>query len=453
MRIIHYIFGMPPLRGGGAIKYAMDLAEMQVKLGHDVFLVYPGVIKRTTDKVAIKKNAPYGKVKVYEIINALPVSLVTGIKEIEPFVKKADKSVYKRFLKQERVEILHLHSLMGLHVELLEAAKECGVRILFTTHDYFGVCPKTNLLYRGQICEDYQWTNCRSCCADAEDVSTLIRRQTHWFQFLIRCKMLVKLKHFLKLRKSDVGENIRQEEKKKENVTENDEKVFYKDLRQYYIEEYSMIDVMLYNSSVAKEQYEKRIRACRYIIIGGMHKEIFDGRKYKKYNSVIRFAYLGYPVEYKGYYMLIQAFDRLNKKYCGQFELNMYMEKTEYERGYIRLHKQFRYENLEKVYDEIDMLVVPSICAETYGLVVLEALSFGVPVVVTSCVGAKDLLVEDDKMGYIIEPTQDALYNILEKVLKDRSILPRLNKGICDAQMELNYEEYVKKILTIYEQV
>ena len=157
MRIIHYIFGMPPLRGGGAIKYAMDLAEAQAELGHKVSLLYPGEIKRVTDKVSIKKNTPYYKTSVYEIINPLPVPLVTGIKEIGPFVKRVDESVYEQFLEREKVEILHLHSLMGLHIEFLEAAKKCGVKILFTTHDYFWYMPqnksiisRTNL-YRLQM--------------------------------------------------------------------------------------------------------------------------------------------------------------------------------------------------------------------------------------------------------------------------------------------------------------
>ena len=46
MKIIHYIFGIPPLRGGGTIKYALDLAKEQSRQGHEVFLLYPGKIKK-----------------------------------------------------------------------------------------------------------------------------------------------------------------------------------------------------------------------------------------------------------------------------------------------------------------------------------------------------------------------------------------------------------------------
>lgn len=460
MRIIHYIFGMPPLRGGGAIKYAMDLAEKQAELGQEVSLVYPGEIRKKTEKISIRKNKPYHKVSVYEIINPLPVSLVTGIREIEPFIKKGDREVYKKFLIDQKVEVMHVHSLMGLHIEFLEAAKECGIKILFTTHDYFGVCPKTNLLYQGKLCNGCDWENCADCCKDAEDVSTLIQRQTHWFQFLIRSKTLVRLKHMLtrvrEQQEQDVHADANQAEEQKSAETQSIARepidVDYSRLRQYYMDELELIDVMLYNSSVTKQQYEKRIKPKHGIIIGGMHKNIQDARRRKEYGKVIRFAYLGYPVDYKGYHLLIRVLDELDKKYHGQFELNMYVDKTEYNREYIKLHEPFVQSEQEMVYRDMDVLVVPSLWAETFGLVVLEALSYGVPVVVTSNVGANDLLQENKGMGYVVEPTHQALYEATEQIIRDRRVLVDCNEAICEAPMELDYDNYVKRILAVYEQ-
>ena len=201
MKIIHYIFGIPPLRGGGTIKYALDLAKEQSRQGHEVFLLYPGEIKKTTVDVSVKSNKSIKGIKVFEIINPLPVPLVSGIKEPLRFVKIADKNVYLRFLEKEKIKILHVHSLMGLHLELLEAAKELNIKILFSTHDYFGICPKTNLLYKNSSCKDMEWINCAECCKDAESVDTLIRRQKHLFQMLIKCKALVKLNQLRKNRK------------------------------------------------------------------------------------------------------------------------------------------------------------------------------------------------------------------------------------------------------------
>lgn len=450
MRIIHYIFGMPPLRGGGVIKYAMDLAEKQVELEQNVSLIYPGEIRKRNEKIVIQKNKSYHKVSVFEIINPLPVPLVTGIREIESFIKKGDREVYEKFLVEQKVEVMHVHSLMGLHIEFLEAAKECGVKILFTTHDYFGVCPKTNLLYQGKICSSCEWENCMECCKDAEEVSALIRRQTHWFQFLIQFKALVKLKH--KLINTDANQSEKTKPIKIQCISGGGGNIDYGKLRQYYMDELELIDVILYNSSVAKKQYEKRIKPKHSEIIGGMHKDIRDCRRQREYGKVIRFAYLGYPVEYKGYHLLMRVMDELDKKYHDQFELNMYMESLEKEKKYIKLHEPFAYDQLEEIYSDMDMLIVPSMGAETYGLVVLEALSYGVPVIATSNVGAGDLLYKYKGIGDVVEPTESALYERLEQIITDKTILTKWNKAICSASLELNYDSYVGEILAIYEQ-
>lgn len=42
--------------------------------------------------------------------------------------------------------------------------------------------------------------------------------------------------------------------------------------------------------------------------------------------------------------------------------------------------------------DETDILVTPSVWNETFGYTVIEALSYGVPVIVSSHVGAKDIV-------------------------------------------------------------
>lgn len=450
MRIIHYIFGMPPLRGGGAIKYAMDLAEKQAEIGQNVSLIYPGEIRKRNEKIVIRKSKSYHKVSVFEIINPLPVPLVTGIREIEPFIKKGDRKVYKKFLIEQKVEVMHVHSLMGLHIEFLEAAKECGVKILVTTHDYFGVCPKTNLLYQGKLCNSCEWENCVDCCKDAEEVSALIRRQTHWFQFLIHFKALVKLKHMLT--STDANQSEEPKPIEIQRISGSGENIDYGKLRQYYMDEFELINVILYNSSVAKEQYEKRIQPKHSVIIGGMHKDIRDCRKQREYGKVIRFAYLGYPVEYKGYHLLIRVMDELDKKYHAQFELNMYMESLEKGREYIKLHEPFSHAQLKGIYSDMDMLIVPSLGAETYGLVVLEALSYGVPVIATSNVGAGDLLCKYKGIGDVVAPTESALYDRLEQIITDRTILIELNKAICVAPIELDYDSYVGQILAIYEQ-
>lgn len=448
MRLMHYIFGMPPLRGGGTIKYAMDLAAGQIELGYDVAIIYPGEIRKNHTKVKIIVNKDIGKIKVYEIINPLPVPLVTGIKEPSRFMEGTDKEVYREFLEKAEIDILHIHSLMGLHKEFLEVAREKGIKLIFTTHDYFGICPKTNLLYNGKICNDCDWMNCRICCANAEDVSILMRRQSHWFQYLIKYKQLVKVKHMLckdAVHSQDEGRRIVNDTDNNIVETHTDS---YEKLRNYYLEELNMIDVMHYNSTVAKEQYEKRITPRKAVLLRGMHREIYDERKIRSCKRKIRFSYLGYAVDYKGYDLLLDVLDELEKSYASRFVLNTYIGDSVKKRQYIRQHEPYAYDELGRVFDDMDVLIVPSLWAETYGLVVLEAFSFGIPVIVTNNVGASDLVRQYEGTGIIVEPTYESLKMALEDVLVKKERINQMNRAICEAKIDFGYEKYIKTIIS-----
>lgn len=67
----------------------------------------------------------------------------------------------------------------------------------------------------------------------------------------------------------------------------------------------------------------------------------------------------------------------------------------------MRVHDKYTYDQLGTIFDNTDVLVAPSIWNETFGYTVLEALSYGVPVIVSDHVGAKDVIPEG--CGIVIE--------------------------------------------------
>ena len=94
--------------------------------------------------------------------------------------------------------------------------------------------------------------------------------------------------------------------------------------------------------------------------------------------------------------------------------------------------------DLEAVFAETDLLVVPSICPETFGYVALEALSCGVPVLLSGNVGARDILAQG--AGIVIEDiTAVKLYDTLrgitrrqlremERVILKRQEIPMMDR-------------------------
>ena len=83
--------------------------------------------------------------------------------------------------------------------------------------------------------------------------------------------------------------------------------------------------------------------------------------------------------------------------------------------------------------ENIDMVIVPSVWHETFGFTVLEALSYGVPVLVSENVGAKDLIVQE-KNGLVTKLEKHELEASIEKILQNPQILVKMNKYIVENQ-------------------
>lgn len=80
----------------------------------------------------------------------------------------------------------------------------------------------------------------------------------------------------------------------------------------------------------------------------------------------------------------------------------------------------FTHDELEQMMGEADVLVAPSIWYETFGFTVLEALSYGVPVIVSNHVGAKDIVGDN---GIIVEAGNvEELKNAIKLINKNADI-------------------------------
>jgi len=110
----------------------------------------------------------------------------------------------------------------------------------------------------------------------------------------------------------------------------------------------------------------------------------------------------------------------------NDFELNVFFSPTEMS-PYINSNERYTYANLERIFEHTDVLVAPSIWYETFGYTVLEALSFGVPVIVSGNVGSKDII--PDGAGIVVEDISiDKLYAAIRGLTPDR--LVRMNQII-----------------------
>ena len=148
------------------MRILVDLMQTQKQLGHDVFAIYPGNPSLFSRKFSIYNEGFSFNIPNYKIKHALLLPLFHGIKNTRPFMaEKFDGfDVFSDFFKSNQFDVLHVHTLMGLPVSFLIAAKENGVRIVYTSHDYYGLCPKVNFINQnGILCNGAFPERCEKC--------------------------------------------------------------------------------------------------------------------------------------------------------------------------------------------------------------------------------------------------------------------------------------------------
>ena len=419
MNILHYSLGFPPYRTGGLTKFCMDLMKEQVKEGDQVSLLWPGEIQLLGKHTKIEKSRSVDGIANFEVINPTPVSYDEGIVDIPAFTDPGDLKVYEQFLQFVHPEVIHIHTLMGLHKNLLVAAKRMGIKTVFTTHDFFPICPKVTMFRDGMICPDADTCeNCSRCNMTALSLKKIQILQSPAYRTL-KDSAIVK-----KLRKVHRDEYLSGQEVVEGETTRTAED--YRSLRAYYNSLLDLMDVVHYNSSVTKEVYEKYMGVRKSVLIPITHGDIQDHRKKKEFTHPLKITYLGPLGGGKGFFRLKAVLDDLWKEHQN-FILNVFFHKEGLP-PYIRQHDRYSYSQLESIMDETDVLITPSVWNETFGYTVIEALSYGVPVIVSNHVGAKDIVPAG---AGIIFDNEIELKNAIKSLTKER--LESMNQTILDS--------------------
>ncbi|WP_339995154.1 glycosyltransferase [Priestia aryabhattai] len=459
MKILHYSLGLPPYRSGGLTKYSIDLMLEQLQQGHQVYLLYPGQIN-PLQKQKIKKNQAYKNIQVYELINPLPVALLGGVFRPANFMEEPKvSSLYSDFFMSLKPDVIHMHTLMGIHSEFIEHARKIGIKLIFSTHDYYGICPKVNLLdVKGEICEDFEsGQKCISCNVNSYSKSLITVMQSHLYKNFKNSSSIKKLRALKKSNIKGVEEqqsiNDEHIEMKKDLAVAEE----FQRLRNYYMKMLSTMDMVHFNSEVTKNEYEKYVNVENEIV-SITHKDIKDQRKIKEYNSdqPLQIGFLGPIEKYKGFPLLRKALKNLLKEQEMDWHLHVYgndrVVQLDEDRDYVSFHGRYEHEELPNIFEKIDILILPSLWKETFGFIGLEALSNGVPTIVTTYVGFKDL-VDNYNTGLVVEPNEEEIGKGIKYAIHNRDELAVWNKNICTGTFNSIMKDHSQSLEVLYEKI
>ena len=163
MKILHYSLGFPPYSVGGLTKYCLDLCSEQIRQGHNVSMLWPGQIKNSNES-KIKKHKDYKQIRSFELVGPNYVPQIYGIEDTELFKTKTNVDEISEFLEREHFDVVHFHTLMGINESIIDEIKRRKIKTVYTTHDFFGICPKTTLFFGGTTCaENFDCEGCKDC--------------------------------------------------------------------------------------------------------------------------------------------------------------------------------------------------------------------------------------------------------------------------------------------------
>ena len=133
---------------------------------------------------------------------------------------------------------------------------------------------------------------------------------------------------------------------------------------------------------------------------------------------------------YKGLDVLIEALFHLTDVdlqfiFIGDGELRQYYEaksKALIQKGMIKFLGKVSQDTLVQCYRAADFLVLPSVSVESFGLVLIEAMGCGLPVITTNIPGPSDI-VEEGLNGFKVQPKDPvALSKAIRLILHDDQI-------------------------------
>lgn len=169
----------------------------------------------------------------------------------------------------------------------------------------------------------------------------------------------------------------------------------------------------------------------------------------------INILFVGVWFERKGGRLLIEAYAELSKKYSnlkltiiGPVPSNIKLSKNIQQVDFVPREKLMR-----EYFPKADVLVLVPLKAEGLGFVVLEAMSFGIPAIVSDIYALSEI-VENGKTGFVVTPERaDELKNSLEVLINNKSSRIKMGKA-AEERYRNNFSVDVmnKKLFKVYQE-
>jgi glycosyltransferase involved in cell wall biosynthesis/GT2 family glycosyltransferase len=410
LSILHVVHGWPPFDRGGTEQYAWQLARGQVHRHRvSAFARIADQDRNTGQRLAYLDNG----VRVRLVVN--------NFDQRNPFARNALKDQrfereFDLFLDQTEPDLVHVHHLAGHCASLMSVLARCKIPVVYQVQDWWALCARSNL-----------WRANDTLCPGPKP------KRCSWCLPLTKKPPRSLLNPLLyRLRTSLVRRQLRKA----------DAYVMGSDTVRSWYSDAGFLDPT----------------APVYVLAYGVPEFTGNCTLPKTGARPITFGFIGSLMPHKGVHIAVEAFRGITP---GTARLDVWGDPEadpDYtaqltdrsDPGVIEFKGVFEENRKAQVLGSFDALVVPSVGFESFGIVAREAMSAGVPVIVSRR-GALEELGIDGVCGAEFAPQDPAdLRRVIDRLIESPNTLENWKRTLPKIA---TIEEHGNEIEEIYRQV
>jgi len=448
MKILHVGWWMTPYRYGGAINAALTLMRGQLKAGYDVYYFCSGRYNFLKPKPYIKEWTRDG-ISIFELVNS--PNLIGS--HTTPLIHCKHPEIERHFanvLKEVHPDIVHIHELEALSGSLINIAKSKNYPTVMFLRNYWPLCSQRDLMdLNGNVCLDFlNGDKCLECkvinCPPKIGWMVIGYTRTTPVWPIVNPVLEIARK----------GYNLFPKKIKKIDLSLAAQ---YSYRRAFFIESLNKADILLPISKRTRDIYEtfgvnEKIMKVVPSFSGAI--ATIRSRPVRPASLPISFGYIGGLNLNKGVHILIKAFKKLPQ---DKTRLLIYGKSTDpaylkiLEKEASGLNVEFRgpysLKQINQVFSEIDIGIIPSIWEEAYGLVGQEFLAARIPVIGSKIGGIPDYII-DGRNGFLVKAgDSDDLSKKMLLFIERPELIEKMQHNI---HKPMTIRSYVSQISGLY---
>lgn len=418
MRVALVVHKYPPASVGGTEIYTQNLARELSARNHQVFVFYRDD-GGSTGQSQVKWEQRDGA-RLCQVLRAYdPETASPAAQFLDTFLNADVEQAFGTFLDEAKPDVVHFQHVALLSYRLIGQAKNAGLPVVLTLHDYWFQCSVSQLVWpNAQVCRGKALgLNCARCVLTARVRPSLLPFLRPLAAPLLQVRdALVKgaaLEADMLIAPSQF-------------------------LIQKYIEVGFPPEVTIHLENGIEVE---RIRRYR-------HRPSSEG--------CVRFVFLGSLAWQKGVHVLVEAFQGIPAE---KATLQIYGSPAVFP-GYSKRLRRMAdphntsfgglvpNEEVGRVFADADVVVVPSLWYENSPVVIQEAFAAGIPVI-ASGIGALSEKVQHEVNGFLFTPGDvEALREVLDLLIENPARLENLRAHIPEPS---TLQEHVTLLKEIYQ--